>query len=226
MRFVVFIAMFLSVSVIGSPVRSSLGAERNKLYTSLPYNEVEYLQTDGQAYIDTGVVPANGSSFRADMRFGYASGSVGRRFLVADSNPAYAHYCEINQNNRLSVNGLNTLPILSENTMYDGYLVINGRESVEIGCTVNGTDYSDTTYSYMSDSFSTFMLFRLNGNFAGAGQRIGPCTISVNGIVVLEFVPVCFINEGNQSEGAMYEKISGLLYRNAGTGSFLIGPEV
>ena len=70
------------------------------------------------------------------------------------------------------------------------------------------------------------MLFRLNGNFAGAGQRIGPCTISVNGIVVLEFVPVCFINEGNQSEGAMYEKISGLLYRNAGTGAFVIGPEV
>lgn len=46
-----------------------------------------------------------------------------------------------------------------------------------------------------------------------------------NGIV-RDFIPVRFTNEQNQSEGAMYDRVSRKLFRNAGTGAFTIGPDV
>lgn len=38
-------------------------------------------------------------------------------------------------------------------------------------------------------------------------------------------IPVRFTNESGVSEGAMYDKVSGQLFRNAGTGAFVIGPD-
>lgn len=43
--------------------------------------------------------------------------------------------------------------------------------------------------------------------------------------LVRDFVPVRFTNELGQSEGAMYDRVSGQLFRNAGTGAFVIGPD-
>lgn len=47
-----------------------------------------------------------------------------------------------------------------------------------------------------------------------------------NGVLVRDFQPVRFTNELGQSDGAMYDKVSGQLFRNAGTGSFLFGDDV
>lgn len=40
-----------------------------------------------------------------------------------------------------------------------------------------------------------------------------------------DFIPVRFTNENGVSEGAMYDKVSKQLFRNKGTGSFVIGPD-
>lgn len=44
--------------------------------------------------------------------------------------------------------------------------------------------------------------------------------------VAMSIIPVRFTNENGVSEGAMYDKVSGQLFRNAGTGAFVIGPDV
>ena len=49
--------------------------------------------------------------------------------------------------------------------------------------------------------------------------------ISVGDIVVIDAIPVRFTNENDVSEGAMYDRVSGQLFRNAGTGAFIIGPD-
>lgn len=41
----------------------------------------------------------------------------------------------------------------------------------------------------------------------------------------VEFIPVRFTNERGDSEGAMYDRVSKRLFRNAGTGAFVIGPD-
>lgn len=38
-------------------------------------------------------------------------------------------------------------------------------------------------------------------------------------------VAVRFLNENNEWEGAMYDTVSGQLFRNQGTGAFGIGPD-
>jgi hypothetical protein len=38
---------------------------------------------------------------------------------------------------------------------------------------------------------------------------------------MMDLIPVRFTNELGVSEGAMYDKVSGQLFRNQGTGSFL-----
>lgn len=42
---------------------------------------------------------------------------------------------------------------------------------------------------------------------------------------VADLIPVRFTNEQRVSEGAMYDRVSGQLFRNAGTGAFTIGPD-
>ena len=46
-----------------------------------------------------------------------------------------------------------------------------------------------------------------------------------NGTLVRDFIPIRFTNEDGESEGAMFDKASGQLYRNAGTGAFITGPD-
>ena len=43
--------------------------------------------------------------------------------------------------------------------------------------------------------------------------------------LVFDGIPVRFTNEQNQSEGAMYDRVSGQLFRNAGTGTLTLGPD-
>lgn len=49
--------------------------------------------------------------------------------------------------------------------------------------------------------------------------------IFINAILVRDMIPVRFTNEHGQSEGAMYDRVSGQLFRNVGTGTFTIGPD-
>ena len=45
------------------------------------------------------------------------------------------------------------------------------------------------------------------------------------GSVLFDAIPVRFTNENGVSEGAMYDRVSGNLFRNAGTGAFVIGSD-
>jgi hypothetical protein len=55
--------------------------------------------------------------------------------------------------------------------------------------------------------------------------KIYSAKIWVESILVRDFITVRFTNELGQSEGAMYDRVSGQLFRNAGTGAFTIGPD-
>jgi hypothetical protein len=51
-------------------------------------------------------------------------------------------------------------------------------------------------------------------------EKIGGFKIEKNGVLVCDFIPVRI-----GTEGAMYDRVSGQLFRNAGTGAFTIGPD-
>ena len=64
-----------------------------------------------------------------------------------------------------------------------------------------------------------------------SGQRMAKCKYygfkvwDAKGMLSFNMVPVRFTNNDGISEGAMYDRVSGLLFRNSGTGQFLIGPD-
>lgn len=43
---------------------------------------------------------------------------------------------------------------------------------------------------------------------------------------VRDMIPVRFTNEQGVSEGAMYDRVSGQLFRNSGTGAFSFGTDI
>ena len=55
--------------------------------------------------------------------------------------------------------------------------------------------------------------------------RLTKVVFSADNAILGSFIPVRFTNEDGVSEGAMYDKVSGQLYRNQGTGAFVIGPD-
>ena len=55
--------------------------------------------------------------------------------------------------------------------------------------------------------------------------RFGRVRIEHGNFLVRDFIPVRFTNERGETEGAMYDRVSGQLFRNSGTGAFIIGPD-
>ena len=56
-------------------------------------------------------------------------------------------------------------------------------------------------------------------------MKITSSKIYIDGVIARDFIPVRFTNEQGVSEGAMYDRVSGQLFRNSGTGAFTVGPD-
>lgn len=84
-------------------------------------------------------------------------------------------------------------------------------------------------WSRYNANFDRFALFGCIGNnqrvstYAG---RIYSCRLYSGGAMTHDFVPIRFLNEDGEWEGAMYDFVSGELFRNQGTGAFSYGPDL
>lgn len=65
----------------------------------------------------------------------------------------------------------------------------------------------------------------INAFIGNSPKKITDFTIEKNNEILIALKAVRFTNEDGVSEGAMYDKVSGQLFRNAGTGAFIIGPD-
>ena len=86
-----------------------------------------------------------------------------------------------------------------------------------------------TTFGYNSQEenekgMSLFSLQPWESNYNSSSVRIYHLFGS-SGNVKIDLIPVRFTNENGETEGAMYDKISNMLFRNQGTGMFVIGPD-
>ena len=84
--------------------------------------------------------------------------------------------------------------------------------------------------TFPNDTFDTglsYWLFGRNGTMPPylGSLRIYSAKLWDGNILARDFIFVCFTNERGETEGAMYDRVSGHLYLNAGTGAFVIGPD-
>ena len=214
-------------------------AERNAILAgaALPYDaEVDYLESTGTQWIDTGVPYNHTIVFEADIAktaniasgylFGilWASGGAStlRRWGVNWSNdykrfyPQYYTTTDVFYSVDL-VNGVkHTIWADANKFAFDG-MVINVTSST-FDPTVDVSVYLLARHTYAPQLDPN----PVTGIIA---WRIFSCKISNGNTLVRDFIPVRFTNELGNSEGAMYDRVSGQLFRNSGTGAFVIGPD-
>ena len=104
---------------------------------------------------------------------------------------------------------------------FDVSVSANGSDIVNVSC---GSFSNIANIKKIKDSGRFTLLWNRSNNSLAKHRLIG-VVFSVDNAILGSFIPVRFTNDDGVSEGAMYDKVSGQLYRNAGTGAFIIGPD-
>lgn len=194
-----------------------------------PYDaEVKYLQTSGYSYIDTLVNPTQTINYEVDFTFlqpwengglfGAKNASTVSTITSNFCNSVYINNqgaigCEDNgislgDWDKLSNNSRHTILVQNRKYYFDGVL--------------KRTSSSTTTYKFNSVTYG-LLKFRLTNGYdkrRGFSARLHACKIWDGDMPIRDFIPV---RVGNV--GYMYDKVSGQLFGNQGTGQFIIGPD-
>lgn len=214
---------------VGSTQHSSiyLGSTLIWQANSLPYDaEIEYLQADGTQYIDTGVIPD--STIVVDTKIS-AQGKdcLSGSELIYNSNGRFKWGS--NGNGRLyygwgNNNFANSTLLMDINTPYT-YHLQQSNQYVKDNADTTVLNSSNTTLTRFNDQPIT--LFRVtNGStikqYSGTGAvRVYYCNITKSSDNTnMQLIPVRV-----GQVGYLYDKISGQLYGNSGSGDFVLGPD-
>lgn len=189
----------------------------------LPYDaEIEYLQSSGTQYIDTGISPS--TNFECEIKAEFTQNQAGFDTLLGSytNNTAFgvalaisgsdlsASYIQFGAG--YAVSSVKTLGLHT----YKSSLKNN-----ELKINVDGTQ-NTAAFSSGSPSANPMYLFARNkgggtiGNYSKA--KVYYCKIWNGGNLVFNAIPVRV-----GSTGYMYDKVSGSLFGNSGSGSFTLG---
>lgn len=202
----------------------------NQNAKNLPYDaEIEYLQNnDSQTYIDTGIVPNNGFGFYMDIYFERPEGG-GSAWLMGSSAFTAGAWGGVTISTYQTYAGgqMTWFKDNRGNIFIDPGLVSGTRMQIQsinnVYSTSLGTSKS-TPYSTNSFIYGSLYLFHFHTDytgFSGAGFRCYGCKIYDGSNVVRDFIPV---RKG--TTGYMYDKVSEQLFGNAGSGDFILGPDI
>ena len=195
--------------------------KRNKLPNE--YQKVEYIQSSGTQYINTGIkVNTTNSRYETKINPSVVSGASGifgsrNNNLASDSSSA----------NVFIINGAFRLDWLVGAAYTVNNIFPNTEYTISITrglATINNVDYtSEQTTSV--NSLYTFYI----GNFNNAGRpysngfsgKIYYSKLYNNNILVFDGVP-CYRKSDNVA--GLYDLVSNTFYTNQGTGNFIVGP--
>ena len=180
------------------------------------YTQVEYIESSGAQYIDTGFKPNQDTRIVVDFQMTAENDALAANDIFGARNSASSKAFAVqwnianNQFQHFYNNGYDNLDF--------GDLDI--RQVVEMNknvFTLNGVTHTRTYASFQCDY--TLYIFAVNN--AGSAQfyskmRLYSCQIYDNGTLVRDFVP-CFNTNG---EMGLYDLSEEVFYQNAGTGSF------
>lgn len=183
------------------------------------YIELQYIQSSGTQYIDTGYKPNNNTRVQCGFELlesGRAYGVFGSR--IAYQNTAFDLFANGQNSSKYFQDdyGSNTnAPMASTLGIY------------EIDKNKNVTNINGNIYTFPSSTFqSNYNMYILGINTAGSTNnqlgslKIYNFQIYDNGTLIRDFVP-CKTIEGVVG---LYDIVNGAFYTNSGTGSFIAGP--
>lgn len=195
------------------------------------YTELEYLETNGGSYFDTGVKPSALLKLTMDVAPLSAGTTYGYLFNSAYSSSSYFYgFRAIYYPDDKNIKGL----LYSGST--SGAVAKTIKNNIDAGKRIIvAGDYStktmsvdESTVSFTSGAASSSMQAISLLSIAASGTRyyvnakLYSCQIENGGVLVRNFVP-CIDQTGTVG---MYDLVEGKFYANTGTGSVTAGPAV
>ena len=211
------------------PYNQDTLTESEKIISGLPntYRPLEYLESTGKQYIDTGVVATNGFELeiKIDMKSGTKNGNIPILSAHEPSSPYkrnYIYYIPSNKKIEMAAGD----KISRTNITLTGNDVIKASNvNGNFYLNVNGINYTPTITSNSSDitcSGRTLHLLHSNGYDLGyAVAKVYYCKITVDGTLVRDLVPAARIDT---NQFGLFDLVSQSFFINAGTHEFIAGP--
>ena len=185
------------------------------------YTELEYIESTGTQYINTGVSAKSTSGFYIKFSVLSTSGTTG---IIGGFT--YGGY----NNNFAAMNGHWGVQYGSNATYQFGSVdtaVHEVSQNIEGGIVVFDGSTIQTGLVFYDNTERTFNLFCYNGGPSYPTFWIGPsriysCKMYDNGVLIRDYIPS--INPSGVI--GLYDLVSRQFFENAGAGSFTTGPEV
>lgn len=177
------------------------------------YTQLEYIQSSGTQYVDTGVKPDQ--TYTLEVKYQTVQTSAGG-ISVSDQSwqsNGFGIWCNAvvfgNQTSQdVTLYGADPIEV----TLNQGGLVVNGEQV-----------WTPTAATFMAAANMTICALNRNGSIAEKlTGKIYYVRLLSNGQAVRDFVPC------KNASGAvgLYDTVEGQFYANAGTGTFTAGPEI
>lgn len=206
-------------AALASPVRDDLAARGTSSTSDRPHAAfVEYLESTGTQWIDTGITASTevrpleiafaaipSKTYDANNSYFFGGGD--------STSSGYGFILRENKGSLVSVGfGWSKILTLWNRPHIDPYDVVTQAWYFQL----NGYGYN--TLSFHETYSCTFALFGRN-----IGGIVTPCPVRIYFAKIgeLDLLPVRIGNEG-----FMLDTVSGELFANQGTGSFILGPDI
>lgn len=189
------------------------------------YTEVEYIESSGTQYVDTGVSAPEGCRVQCKVAYTSLSSTLTVVFGSHDAaSPYYRNFLAATSSTwELGAYGTADFGSPTVNTEYE---IDANTKSGEIACTINGTAYSINQSIAPSAQRSALSVYLFALHYADglfpAKMKAWWYKVYVGGTLVRDFVP-CKNPAGTVG---LYDTVNGTFYGNAGTGTFTAGPEI
>jgi hypothetical protein len=209
-----------------------------------PYDAVvEYLESTGTQWIDTGYKSTPYSRWEVDFKSNKLLGKVFQSIIGGQDNTSFNRLSGIIVSDNTQFRVVVTTAYNLQNGILNGiffdanidfYNVYDSQIRHLYGIDVkNRKSYVDNKEITGSDGncFTNYNVALLARNSSGTISNFASGLLYgfkhwENDELVQHFIPVRFTNENGETEGAMYDRVSGQLFRNAGTGAFVLGSDL
>lgn len=188
------------------------------------YTRVEYLESTGTQYIDTGVNLSNNSNVeinaklvstqRSKTYYLFGSSVENKRYMIAVSSFTNSYIVDFaNSSNRIT----------SSVSAFDGEF--HTHELTNLSYYIDGIlqgSKSSLTFTNTSSAYMFEVRDRSTATIGTQSWKIKYCKIWNGNKLIRNFIPC--INSSNVA--GMYDTVNKVFYTNAGTGTFNVGPIV
>jgi hypothetical protein len=177
------------------------------------YTRLEYIQSSGTQYIDTGVIPDANTRAVCDFQLASVDSTNRVIFGVAGQYSFRKYSATV-----FRTNGTNSVDMSTSISMTDRHIV----DKTATLTTVDGTYTATTTAATCSYSLYVFAYNKTGTANQFSMTKIFSLRLYDGDTLVRDYVP-CM---NPSSVVGLYDRVNGVFYANAGTGDFTAGPEL